>query len=157
MSFEKERERELRRRSLEAREVGVEQKESKEAEVDPELKKAAAMERADYLTKEIKSSQKQMQNILLHIQQVTAAIKKIRQQLQLVEDGEDASVARDKTKVAELKKQIAEYREEIIKMREDLVREQIAELKNQGVVLSHEELQQKAEQMVDNLINDVLS
>ena len=63
MPIEKETIEDWKRRSQEASEVGYE---SKEGEVDEEVKKAAAMERADYLVKEVKQSKKQMQNILLH-------------------------------------------------------------------------------------------
>lgn len=157
MSYESEQE--LRKRSVETREAQVEQRESKEGEVDPELQRASAMERVDYLNKEIKSSKKQMQNILLHMQQVTTAIRQLRTQLQLAEDSDDpASVKQDKEKIDQLKKRIGEYQTEVIKMKDDLVREHMTELKKGvGVGMNADEIKKKAETEVDKMIEDATS
>lgn len=153
MSFETDAHESHRRRSLEQRELSQEERETKEGESDAELKRAAALERADYLNKEIKTSQKQMQNIMLHIQQVTAAIRALREQLQLVGSGDDPSVARDREKVIVLKQKIVAYQDEIFFMRHDLIREQMEELKNGiGVGMSTDELQRKAEEMVNRML-----
>lgn len=164
MSFESEQE-QKRRRSLEGREIGAEQKEKQD---EAELKAAAAMERADVLIREAKTSKKQMQNIVLHMQTVLSAIRQLRRQLQLAEDSDDpSSVKQDKKKVEELKKKIKEYGDELEKMREDLVREQIEELSRRerdpavagkngiGVGMTTEELQRKAEELVEELIQQV--
>ena len=156
MSFESEQEN-LRRRGLESRESG---QESKEGSEDVEaMKKSAAMERADYLVKEVKTSQQQMQNIVRHMQEVQQAIRQLRAQLQLVQqDKDDASVAQDKKKIGELKNKISDYAGELGKMRDDLVREQTEELQgNIEVDLSAEELKQKSEEMVDEMINEIKS
>jgi hypothetical protein len=133
-----------------------ESKEVKEAEVDPELKAAATLERADYLVKEVKSGKQQMQNIVLHMQQVKQAIKKIRQQLQLVTNGDDddRSVTQDEAQVEKLKKQITEYSKEIHAMKDDLVAAQITELQKTNPSAPQTELQTQALQMVEDLIGE---
>jgi len=157
MSFESQQENEIGRRSREARESGVEQKESKEGEIDPELKAAAAMERADIMIREVKSSKKQMQNIVRHMQEVKTAIRKLRAQLQLVQNDEDeTSIKGDKKQVKELKLKIKDYVGELESMRDDLIREQMQELKDTvGVGISTGELQTKAEEIIDDMIRQV--
>jgi hypothetical protein len=155
METEQSIERERRRRSVESHEVGYENKEGKED--SPELAKAAAMERAEQFSKEIKSSKKQMQNILLHMNQVTLAIRQLRQQLQLAQDDDDpTSVAQDKEKVAELKKKISYFQDEMINMRHDLIREQVEELKGGfGKGMAEDILEEKATKMVDTMIEEI--
>lgn len=152
-----ETEQEFRRKSREAQERAVEAREAKEGEVNEELKAAAAMERADYLVKEVKSSKQQMQNIVLNMQQVQNAIRQLRAQLQLAEDSDDPeSVKQDKKKIAELKKKIVEHADELEKMRGDLVHEQIEELKNGvGAGMATEDLRAKAEAMVEEMIQEI--
>ncbi len=154
MSIENEQSAELlRKRSKETVEVGYETKEGKEA--DGELKAAAALERADYLVKEVKQSRKQMQNILLHMQQVMNAIRQLRAQLQLADGEEPSSVAHDKEKTEELKEKIGEYTDEIKSMRLDLIKEQVEELKSEYAGTVIEELQKKAELMIDDMIKEI--
>lgn len=154
MAIETEKTDSIRRRSLEGREASAEQKEKQD---DTELKSAAAMERADVLIREAKTSKKQMQNIVLHMQTVMSAIRQLRQQLQLVEESDDpASIKQDKKQIEELKKKIREYGDELEKMRGDLVREQMEELKDGvGVGMTTAELQQRAEELVEKLIQQV--
>ena len=167
MTFESEQA-QKHRRSLEGREVGVEEKEN-QADV-AELKKAAGLERADIIVKEVKQSQKQMQNIVLHIQTVLNAIRQLRLQLQLAETSDDpASIRQDKKQVEILKKQIQEYGDELERMRGDLIREQLEELSRRedgtptgasgknsvGAGMTTEQLQRKAEQLVDEMIKTV--
>lgn len=151
MPFESEQE-QKRRRSLEGREAGLEEKENKEN--DAELKKAAGLERADVIVKEIKQSQKQMQSIIVHMQTVLAAIRRLRRQLQLAESSVDpSSIKQDKKQVEELKKKIKEYGDELEKMRGDLIREQMEELsRGVEVGMTAEGLREKAEEMVDKMI-----
>jgi len=68
-------------RSDHERERTRESRETKEGEKDPELQAAARLERAEYLVKEVKSSKKQMQNILRHVQEVKTLIQQLRTQL----------------------------------------------------------------------------
>ncbi|MFZ2189396.1 MAG: hypothetical protein WA057_03335 [Candidatus Magasanikiibacteriota bacterium] len=155
MSFESEKS--DVRRSRESREYGAERKESREGEVNKELQAAAAMERADVMIREVKSSKKQMQNIVRHMQEVQTAIRQLRAQLQLAQTDDDvSSLKQDRKKVEELKKKIGGYIEELEKMRGDLIREQMEELKNGiGVGMTSAQLQKKAEEMVEDLINSV--
>jgi hypothetical protein len=152
MSIETEQS-EFGRRSREAEAS----RENKEGETDKELQAAAVLERADIIVKEVKQSKKQMQNIVLHMQQVQTTIAQLRAQLQLAQtDDEVSSVKQDKKKIEELKKKIQGYLGELDKMHDDLVREQMEELKNGiGVGMSAEQLQKKAEEMVDELIRKV--
>ena len=148
---------ETEKHNLNEREKSYESRESREGEVDAEIKKATAMEKADYLVKEVKSSKKQMQNIVMHMQQVTQAIRQLRTQLQLVQDEDDpTSVQQDKKKVEELKLKIKDYVEEVEKMREDLIREEMAELqKGVGVGLIGEDLRKRAEESVEKMIREI--
>ncbi|MBT4120426.1 MAG: hypothetical protein HOA57_01615 [Candidatus Magasanikbacteria bacterium] len=134
-----------------------ESRESKESEVDAELKSASAMEKADFLVKEVKSSKKQMQNIVLHMQEVTQAIRNLRAQLQLVQDDDDpTSIRQDKKKVEELKLKIKDYVVEVEKMREDLIREEMAELeKGVAINMSEEDLRTKAEESIEKMIKSI--
>lgn len=102
-------------------EVRSESKETREVQVDPELQIAASKERADYLVKEVKSNQKQVQNIIMHVVQVRQALKKLRDELQLSAQGDSNSVKQDEARIAILKKQISEYTDELVAMKEDLI------------------------------------
>ena len=74
-------------------EVKEKSPEFKENEIDPELAVAAAMERADYLVREVKTNKNQMQNIVLHMQAVLKAIRELREALELPElTGDSASI-----------------------------------------------------------------
>jgi len=153
MSFESEQNN--LRRSRESQESNAEQRENKEGEVNKELQAAAAMERADVMIREVKSSKKQMQNIVRHIQEVQKAIRQLRTQLQLAQTDDDVtSVKQDKKMVEDLKIKISGYLGELESMRGDLIREQMEELKNGiGVGMTTEQLQKKAEEMVQHLID----
>jgi len=137
------------------REKNYESKESKEAELDPELKAAAAMERADYLTGEIKSSKKQIQNIVVHMSQVLQALKQLRAQLQLSEDGDHASLEQDNKRIEELKSKISEHKDELIKMKDELIVGYMNELQKQDATMGESALREKAEQAVDNVLNEL--
>lgn len=134
----------------EARDFGRESKENAEQD-NAELKAAAAMERADFLSREVKSSQKQMQNIILHVQAVLAAIKQLRAQLELPEVGTTESVEEDKKRALALQVQIKNYQAELIAMREDLVREQTEELAKLQPGTARVELERLAEEKVTKL------
>lgn len=154
MSFESQKENDLRLRSREA----VEAKEVREGrENDAELKRASSLEKADIIVKEVKSSKKQMQNIVLHMQQVTVAIRQLRVQLQLAQTDDDvSSVKQDSKRIEDLRVKIKDYVGELEKMSEDLVREQMEELKDGiGVGLSAGELRKRAEEMVEKMIVEI--
>lgn len=130
----------------------TESRESKESDgLDKELKAAAAMERADFLSREVKSSQQQMQNIVMHMQQVIAAIKKLRAELNLTGTEDVNSVEEDTRRIAKLKTQIQEYRAELESMREDLVREQTQDLIKQYPEILISDAENTAKQKVAEL------
>lgn len=134
-----------------------EQKEAaKEAEKDPELQAAAALERADYLVREVKTSQNQMQNIVSHMQAVLTAIRDLRSALQLTTTAgvDDASVIQDKKRVAILKARILKYKEELLKMKDDLIAEQLKLLREQRPTHSTESLTAEAEKMVQDMLTE---
>ncbi|MBD3311833.1 MAG: hypothetical protein GF349_05100 [Candidatus Magasanikbacteria bacterium] len=138
-------------------EKNKEVKESRETEIDDELKAAAAMERADYLVKEVKQNKKQMQNIVLHMKQVQQAIKKLRAQLQLDSDDDYSSLKQDKKRLDEIKRQIKIYQNEIVKMKDDLIREEYETLKQKagGNNFDKKELKARAESTVDKMMKEM--
>ncbi|MFA6427216.1 MAG: hypothetical protein WCW16_02075 [Candidatus Magasanikbacteria bacterium] len=155
MSLEVEQS-EIRRRSREAQERAVEVRESKEKEMDPEAQAAATMERADFLVKEVKSGKQQVQNIMLHMQQVLVAIQALRQQLQLQTDGSVSSVEQDKKQIETLKKKIIVHKDELLKMKEELINTQVEEIrKGGGAGLSDAELRAKSKELVERIITEL--
>lgn len=150
MSIESEKSRELSRE----RERNYESKESKEGETDKELQAAAALERADFLVGEVKSSKKQMQNIVVHMQEVLAALKALREQLQISTSTEDNSIVQDKKRVDELKKKIADYKDELLKMKDELVAAQMQDLRKIDANMSDVALRERAEQMVNKIMQE---
>lgn len=142
----------LRREQEQSREV----KEGKETEMSPEDRLAATKERADYLVKEVKSSKQQMQNILMHMAEVKKAIAAIRKELQLSATGDEVgSLSQDNNRINDLKKRVASYQEEILQMRGDLVKVQIGELRTQNPGTSLEDIEKKAQEMVDALLAEI--
>ncbi|MBI2990028.1 MAG: hypothetical protein HYY51_02440 [Candidatus Magasanikbacteria bacterium] len=155
MQNETERQYERNRRSREVAERDFETREAKE-EFGKELEAGAAMERADVLVREVKSSKKQVQNIMIHMQEVLKALKELREQLQLTQTEEDASVLQDKKRISDLQERISQYKDELKKMRGDLVREQINVLREQKRTdLSEVMLIKQAEEMVSAMMREV--
>lgn len=154
MSFESQ-EKEIRR----AREAerARESRESKESlEMDEQAKAAATMERADFLVKEVKSGKQQIQNIMIHMQQVLAAIQTLRQQLQLKADGTVSSVEQDKKHIEKVKQKIAVYKDEIVKMKDELITAQIEQIREgENVGLTEQQLRVKAEELVEKIMREV--
>lgn len=151
-----ETENEVRR--LRSAEAGAEMKESKEGEKDKELESAAAMERADLLIREVKSSKKQMQNIVIHMQEVMNAIRQLRAQLQLAQTDDDAknpSVAKDKERIDELKERISKYSDEVLKMKDELIRDQTEILREGDPTMTSETVRQKATQVVEDILKEI--
>ncbi len=150
------RETESGRRSREAREIGREKKESKEVEDNAELKVAAAMERADYLVHEVKTSKNQVQNIVLHMQAVLQAIRDLRTALQLPSSSTDeTSTQHDKKRVEDLQRRIAAYRDELLKMKDELILEQVRLLRQEFPLALEEKLHEEAQKKVDTILAEV--
>ncbi|PLX26587.1 hypothetical protein C0581_04105 [Candidatus Parcubacteria bacterium] len=157
MSIESAEE-QLRRSRESAAERSAEIREAKENEIDPEAKAAATMERADYLVKEVKSGKQQIQNIVVHMQQVLQTIAALRKQLQIQTDDETSSVEQDEKQVQKLKEKITEHKDEIVKMKDELIRAQVEQIKQgEGSTLSDQQLQEQAEGLVNQIMSEVES
>ncbi|MBP9761162.1 MAG: hypothetical protein KBD15_02905 [Candidatus Magasanikbacteria bacterium] len=135
-------------------ETNKEKREQREAEKDPELAAAATLERADYLVKEVKSNKQQMQNIVLHMQQVTKAIQSIRQQLNISAQGHDPSLVQDAAQIKKLQTLIETYKTELLAMKDDLIAMQQIELQKQNPTASPETIAAEAERMVVMMIGE---
>ncbi|HAT04005.1 MAG TPA: hypothetical protein DCS29_04520 [Candidatus Magasanikbacteria bacterium] len=144
------------RRSREAQERAVESRESKEKEVSEDVKAAATMERADFLVKEVKGSKQQIQNIMLHMQQVLQAITALRQQLQIQTDDATNSVEQDKERVEKLKEKIAAHKDELLKMKDELITAQAEQIREgEGAGMSDEKLRERAQEMVERIMEGI--
>jgi len=141
-----------------AREASAETRETKEDEQSEELKAAAAMERAELIVKEVKQSKKQMQNILLHLQDVTQAIQALRTQLALGQSAQDpSSVQHDKDRLRLLQEKIHGYEKEILVMKDDLIVEKEAELRTKHPHQTDEAIRTEAEASIRALLHEVAS
>ena len=151
--FEKMQENELRRRAktAEGRELGVEN--SKESREQEELKKMAARERAEKTSREVKHTQKQMQNIMANMQQVIKAVQAIRQQLDLTEPDENIpSVARDQKNLQILQSKLADLTGQLADLRLALFQEELKEVEKDGGGWSEEEKQAEAKKRVEEIL-----
>jgi len=145
----------FKRSGVERREASYESKETRETEDSEELKAAAALERADYLVGEVKSTKKQMQNIVIHMQQVLAAIRDLRAQLQLQhKDDQGQLLEGDQKRVTVLQQKIQEYRDELLKMKDELVSGFVEQLKNSGSTISETAMRAEAQKMVEDMLQE---
>ena len=141
-------------RQAREREQSKESRESREGfEMDAQAEAAAAMERAELIVKDVKSTKNQMKNIVMNMHAVKQQIRKLRQQLQLADSDDDSSLVQDQKFIDDLKKKIAVYSDELVSMRDDLVSEQKAELLESGFV---GDVQSEAEKRIDAMIADVI-
>ena len=130
-------------------------RESREGfEMDAAGEAAAAMERADMIVKDVKSTKNQMKNIVMNMHAVKQQIKQLRQQLQLATDDSASSLEHDQKRVDELKEKIAGYQHELVGLRDELIAEQKEELAEQGFV---GDVQSEAENRIDAMIADVMN
>ena len=131
----------------------IESRESKESEKNEELQKAAAMERADFLVKEVQSSTKQMQSIVMHMSQVKQAIHALRQQMQLAHVSDPTSMKQDALRISMLRKKIQLYQQELSAMKGELITEQYRLLREDRPDESVDVLQKEATQLVQRLLS----
>lgn len=122
-------------------------------EMDAQAEAAAAMERADMIVKDVKSSKQQMKNIVMNMHAVKQQIQQLRQQLQLADNDDASSLRQDQKAVDELKKKISGHQQELLAMREDLIREQQEDLIEQKFV---GDVMAEAERLIDRMIADVM-
>jgi len=139
-----------RRNSAEGREAGFETKEDKEK---AELKKAAARERAETVSKEVKNTKQQIQNITANMQQVIKAVAAIRAQLQLAQQHEDdiPSVRSDKRRVGELNVRLMDLGSQLEGLKSALLEEEKKRLVEEGK-LTGEEIIIEANRIVEEII-----
>jgi len=121
--------------------------------MDAQAEAAAAMERADMIVKDVKSSKQQMKNIVMNMHAVKQQIQQLRQQLQLADNDDASSLRQDQKAVDELKKKISGHQQELLAMREDLIREQQEDLIEQKFV---GDVMAEAERLIDRMIADVM-
>ncbi len=157
MSFEQEQENLLRKSREAAAERARESRESKEGgEMDEAARAAAAMERADYLVKEVKGGKRQIQNIVIHMQSVLQAIQALKKQLDIEDNGEASSVEQDKRHIEKLKSKIAEHKDELIKMKDELIKAQVEQIREgDGGTMTDDELRKKAEALVERIMGEI--
>ncbi|MBP9732278.1 MAG: hypothetical protein KBD29_02350 [Candidatus Magasanikbacteria bacterium] len=134
------------------REKNKERREEKEGEVSEELKAAATRERAEYLIKEVKSTTKQVQNLVLHIQHVVAAINALKTQLQLTSKEDPSSVVQDAKMVGVLKQKIIQHKKELVEMKEDLIE---ALMKEEGNTSHTIKTKEEVVQIVQRIMNEL--
>jgi len=137
----------------EVTEVVRESRESSPDRDDPLARRAAVMERADYLVKEVKSSTQQIQNIMIHMQQVQSAIAALRTQLNINSTNSGtSSIDRDSQMVDRIRAKINMYTKEITAMREDMIHALVnTQDKNQEIPLTRAQ----AEAIVDKMIAEM--
>jgi len=138
------------------REKSPEARENAREMEKPEAKAAAARERAEYISKEVKQTRGQIKNIMMNMQIVMKAIRDLRAQLDLVVDGSDPeSVEQDRSRVDKLKKQVADHLSELERMRDDLVREELERMRSEGQVGDIGDLTAAAVARVDGFIAEL--
>jgi len=122
-------------------------------EMDAQAEAAAAMERADMIVKDVKSSKQQMKNIVMNMHAVKQQIQQLRQQLQLADNDDVSSLQQDQKLVDELKQKIAGHQQELLAMRDDLIQEQKEDLIEQKFV---GDVVAESERLIDQMIGDVM-
>ena len=104
-SFEQQQEKKLRGDQAESQEAGFEGRESKEQQEDKEM---GAKEKMEQTAVEVKNTKQRMQNIMVNMQQVIQAVRAIRQQLGLIDNGNVPAVKEDQKALDDLKKNLKE-------------------------------------------------
>jgi DNA repair exonuclease SbcCD ATPase subunit len=151
MSLEKESR--LKINHSEGRERSLESKDKQTEELE---KKMGARERVEKMSHEVKSTQKQMQNIVTNMQQVMGAVAAIRKQLQLDEaDTNIPSVHQDQKTVQLLQKKLANLNDRLQDLRLVLLQEEKEQIREAKSFLSEEELQTAALKRVEDILGNL--
>lgn len=108
------------RQTMERGEVLPESSEKKEGE---EEKKMAARERAEQFSREVQNTKKQVQHILVNMQQVVQAVRMIREQLGLGE-GRIPSVGQDEKNLVKLRKKLLDFNNQMDDLKKALEQEE---------------------------------
>ncbi len=134
------------------RERSIESKEDHEEELTEEARAAATRERAEYLVKEVKSGTQQMQNIMLHMQQVLKELHDLETQLQLPYTTDPSSVVQDKKRIEKLRSKIEQHKVELREMKDDL----LAILKSESTQNTHStETQKRAQIILEEVVKEI--
>lgn len=148
-TLENESENRMRRNSSEGRELNAERKENKENEAE---KKMAAMERAEKVSYEVKSTKKQMQNIVANMQQVVKAVQAIRIQLGLGTGLSIPSVVQDEKRLDQLKSKLSKLIGQLSDLRIALIHEESEEIRKTHVDWDETKIQAEAERLAEEVI-----
>ncbi len=156
MAFEHEKKQDAwHRRGAESAEAGFETKEGKEK---AELKKAAARERAEIVSKEVKNTKQQIQNITANMQQVIKAVAAIRAQLKLAEQHEDniPSVRSDKKRVEELNVKLMDLGSQLDGLKSALLEEEKKRLHDENSEWGIDRIEMVASESVEKILEQIV-
>jgi len=148
-NFEQEQEKQLLHNASEGKEVGFENKESREAKEDKEM---GAKERMEQTVVEVKNTKQRMQNIMINMQQILTAVRQIRQQLGLDEDGDIPAVQTDQKTLDELKEKLAGLEDQMDDLKLALKNEETTQLRQANPGMSEGELESQVEKRVNEVI-----
>jgi chromosome segregation ATPase len=154
MSFEQNQENRFGRNRAESRDNGAE---SKEKSKDDALEQAmGARERAEVVSTEVQTTQKQMQNITMNMQQVVKAVAALRAQLALSDAGAIPSVRHDQKVLEKLQKKMSDLKGQLGDLKRALVSEEQKKLMMQNSSLNPEEALEKAEATTATLLEQMV-
>lgn len=147
-SLEKNNDAVRRKNYAEGAELSAESKEKGQEEAE---KKMAARERVEVVSKEVKSTKQQIQNIMGNMQTVVKAVAAIRAQLQLAQNDNIPSVKQDQKTLEALKKKLAGLRGELKDLRGALLVEERKSAQEQNPDWSAEQIDATANKQVEGL------
>ncbi len=151
MSFESDNE--MRRNAAERREAGVEANKEKQAEEME--KKMGAKERAEKVTREVRTTQQQAQRVMGSMQQVVKAVAAIRAQLKLTtKPGDDSipSVEQDKKVLEQLQKKMFDLKSQLGDLRTVLTQENARDVEKEHPGWDAAQVQQAAEALTEEWV-----
>lgn len=137
------------------RERVVESKESREEDLTEEAKAAATRERAEYLVKEVKTNAQQIQNIVVHMQQVLSTLEVLRAELHVMHGEDPASIVQDKKHIAKLREKIAAHKKELYEMKDELVAAIMHEEKNKKQTEHAGAVYERARKVVESTLHEL--
>ena len=143
----------MRRKGSEFRESSFENKESKEKEEDKQME---AKEKMELTIGEVKNTKQRMKNIMVNMQQVLQAVRKIRQQLGLNNNDDDIpAVKSDQKTLDELKIKLDGLVDQMDDLKLAFKSEEIMRLRQIDPNMSKEELEKRANEAVDKMLREL--
>ena len=127
---------------------------NKEKQAEEMEKKMGAKERAEKVTKEVRTTQQQAQRVMGSMQQVVKAVAVIRAQLKLTtKDGDDIpSVAQDQKVLEQLQKKMFDLKSQLGDLRVALTQENVRDLEREHPEWNAEQVRQAAEAMTEEWV-----